>query len=134
MTISVHTGAVDLQTPDVVESRPSRLDDLLRRVSGPVNAFRAIPNVATWSGVVIVAAGALLLVVAWVRTAALTNVGLQMPYVVSAGFTGVALVAVGLTVVNLAAKRADAQERSRQLTELRDVLAQVRAVLDEEES
>jgi hypothetical protein len=51
---------------------------------------------------------------------------------VSAGFTGVALVMVGLTVVNIDAKRSDAVERSRQLTELRGLLAELRSTVEED--
>ncbi len=74
-----------------------------------------------------------MLVVAWGRVAGLTNVALQLPYVVSAGFGGLGMVAVGLTVVNVAAKQADARERTRQIGELRDLLAELRSTVTAEE-
>lgn len=104
------------------------------RLSRPVSALRAIPHLATYAGVVLAAAGAGLLVIAWGRTAALTSVALQVPYVVSAGFTGLGLVAVGLTVINVSSKHADARGRSQQISELRDLLAELRATIEEEQS
>ena len=111
-------------------TQPSKWGPLTRRVSRPVQSLRALPHVATWTGVLLAAAGAVLLVVAWVKVAALKSVALQIPYVVSAGFTGLGLVAVGLTVVNIAAKQADGRERSRQSAELRGLLAELRASLE----
>lgn len=103
---------------------------MTRRVARPVQSLRAVPHVGTWAGVLLAAAGAVLLAVAWVKVAALTDVGLQIPYVVSAGFTGLGLIAVGLTVVNVAAKQADTRERSRQSAELRGLLAELRTSLE----
>lgn len=103
---------------------------LLARISRPLAALRAVPNLATWAGVLVAAIGLVLIAVAWGRVAGLTNVALQMPYVVSAGFTGLGLIVIGLTVVSIDAKRTDAAERSRQLRELRDVLADLRAELE----
>lgn len=103
---------------------------LLTRLTRPFAALRGVPNLATWAGVAVCAAGLVLIAVAWGRVAGLTNVALQMPYLVSAGFTGLGLIVVGLAVVSISAKRADAAERSRQLRELRDVLADLRAELE----
>jgi hypothetical protein len=116
---------------DVVEARPSPYDGLLRRVSGPIQSLRAVPHIGTWAGLTLSALGAVLILIAWVRTAALTSVGLQVPYVVSAGFTGLGLIVAGLTLVSIAAKQEDARERRRQVGELREMLAQVRVALEE---
>jgi hypothetical protein len=105
---------------------------LLTRLSRPFAALRGVPNLTTWLGVALCAAGLVLIAIAWGRTAGLTNVALQTPYVISAGFTGLGLVVVGLTVVSIAAKRADAAERTRQLRELRDVLADLRQQIEEQ--
>ena len=105
---------------------------LLTRLSRPFAALRGVPNLTTWAGVAICAAGLVLIAIAWGRTAGLTNVALQTPYVISAGFTGLGLVVVGLTLVSIAAKRADAAERTRQLRELRDVLADLRQQIEEQ--
>ena len=108
----------------------TRMRGLVRRVSGPWGALRGVPHIITYAGMTLLVAGAVLLVIAWVRTAALTNVGLQMPYVISAGCTGLALVASGLAVINLAAKSEDAQRRREQLGELRELLAELRQAVE----
>lgn len=100
------------------------------RAGRTLQSLGAVPHLGTWIGIVLVAAGAVLLFVAWGKTAALDNVALQMPYVISAGFTGLGLVAVGLTVVNIAAKRDDARERSRQAAELAALLAELRRAIE----
>src|SRR3954452_19968128 len=82
-----------------------------------------------WAGVVLCAIGFVLIVYTWGRVAALLNVALQLPYIVSGGFTGLALIVVGLTVINVATRRQDSAERSRQLNELRDLLAEMRSAL-----
>jgi len=102
----------------------------LSRVSRPLAALRNVQNLGTWAGVLVSAIGLILIAVAWGKVAGLTNVGLQMPYLVSAGFTGLGLVVVGLAIVSISAKREDAAERSRQLRELREVLADLRAELE----
>jgi hypothetical protein len=89
--------------------------------------------VPTYVGVLVIATGFALIGIAWSEIAALTNVGLQMPYLVSAGITGLALVMVGLIVVNVAARRQDGAERARQmqtLTETFQALQQEIAGLD----
>lgn len=116
---------------DVLEAKPSPYDGLLRRVSGVNQSLRSVPHVGTWAGLSLTALGSVLLLVAWVRTAALTNVGLQVPYVVSAGFTGLGLIIAGLTIISIAAKQEDARERRRQVGELREMLAQVRNAVEE---
>ena len=63
--------------------------------------------------------------------AALLNVALQLPYIVSGGFTGLGLILVGLMVINVATKRQDSAERTRQLTELRELLAEMRSALED---
>ena len=101
------------------------------RLTRPFAALRGVDNLGTWAGVVVSAVGFVLIGIAWGRVAGLTNVGLQMPYVVSAGITGLGLVIVGLTVVSMSVKQADARERSRQTTELRDILIDLRRQLED---
>ncbi len=121
---------IDLVQNDEVENGPSRLGRATRRLGRPVALLREVPHLGTWLGVLVAAAGTVLLAVAWGQTAGLSNVALQIPYVVSAGFTGLGLVAVGLTVLNVSAKRADARERTRQATELRALLAELRQAIE----
>jgi hypothetical protein len=82
-----------------------------------------------WAGVVLCALGFGLIVYTWARVAALLDVSLQLPYIVSGGFTSLALILVGLTLINVASKRQDAAERSRQLTELRELLTEMRSTM-----
>jgi hypothetical protein len=110
-----------------LEPQPSLLISRLQR---PVAAIRAIPNLGTWLGVVLSAVGLVLIAVAWGRTAGLVNVALQVPYVVSAAFTGLGLVVVGIAIVSISSKRADAEERTRQIRELREALADLRETLE----
>lgn len=133
MTITLHEA--ELIDTDWVgeEEGPSRFDRLVRRVSRPVQLLRVVPHLGTWTGVVVTGIGLVLLAIAWGRTAALTDVALQVPYVVSAGFTGLGLVAVGLTVVSISAKRADARERTRQIAELRELMTELRSIAEGEQ-
>lgn len=135
MTTVQITGQTELVEPwDTVEHvGPSRVDVLLRRAGRPVVALRAVPHVSTYAGILLTVAGGVLLLVAWVKTARLTSVGLQMPFVISAGCTGLGLVAVGLTVVNLAAKAEDARRRQAQTAELHDLLAELRKAVESSE-
>ena len=114
------------------ERPPGRLESALRRLGRPVAALRGVEHVGTYAGVLVTLLGGLLLLVAWGKTAGLTNVGLQVPFLVSAGCTGLALVAVGLTVVNIAAKSDDARKRRAQLAELQALLAELRRAVEDE--
>ena len=109
------------------ERRPSALANRLGR---PIATLRNVPHLGTWTGVVLSAVGLVLIAVAWGRTAGLTLVALQVPYVVSAAFTGLGLVVVGVAVVSISAKRADSEERTRQIRELREALADLRQTLE----
>jgi len=122
----------DLEPGEVIglEGEEPRTPVLAGRLGRPVAALRSIPNLGTWTGVVLSSVGLVLIAVAWGRTAGLTNVALQVPYVVSAAFTGLGLVVVGLAVVSISAKRADSAERTRQIRELREALADLRQTLE----
>lgn len=129
MTQTAHQG-IDVMHTHGVNERLGRPNRPRRYVARLVDRASSLPRLGTWLGVVLVGLGAVLLVLTWGRTAALTRVALQIPYVVSAGFTGLGLIAVGLTVVNLAAKRADARDRAQQSAELRALLAELRSVVE----
>ncbi|MDT7572852.1 MAG: hypothetical protein QOE05_3026 [Actinomycetota bacterium] len=90
--------------------------------------------VPTLIGLVVVVGGFGLLGIAWGRIARETNVALQLPYLVSAGLTGLGLIMAGLVVVNISAKRQDAAERARQMDQLTLVLRELKASLDEDAS
>lgn len=84
-----------------------------------------------WAGLVIAALGFVLLGVAWAQIAGEAEVYLQLPYLVSAGMTGLGLIMVGLTLVNVSTKRRDALERERQMSQLVTILEEVKGVLGE---
>ncbi len=128
--LAADDGADLMQTgPVASEGSTGRAGALLQRVTRPVIALRAVPHVATYAGLLVTLIGGILLLVAWGKTAGLTNVALQIPFLVSAGCTGLAFVAVGLTVINLAAKHEDATRRRAQVTELHGLLAELRTAL-----
>lgn len=131
----LHSGGVDVlastvQTPSRVSALTDRLTRPVRRTAG---ALRAVPHVATYAGLGLTLAGGVLLLVAWGKTAGLTNVALQVPFLVSAGCTGLALVAVGLTTVNIAAKNEDNARRRAQMSELHQLLAEMRRAIEDEQ-
>ena len=85
--------------------------------------------VPTYVGIAVVAIGFALIGIAWAKVAALTNVALQLPYVVSAGISGLAVVMCGVLIVNVAAKRQDAAERARQMERLTSIMAELKEAL-----
>lgn len=87
--------------------------------------LRAIPHLDTYASLGVIVVGIALIVFAWAKVAGLENVALQVPYLISAGCSGLALVVLGAIGVNLSAKRADAAARREQLVELRALLEQL---------
>lgn len=86
----------------------------------------------TYAGVVCIIAGFGVIAFVWGRVAALTAVPLQLPYIASGGFTALGLILVGILLINIQTKLADATRRDRQIQQLGEVLEQIRAaVLDE---
>ena len=71
----------------------------------------------TW-GVVLVAVGCGLLSLGWFRIAREAVVSRQLPYLVSAGFTGLLLVMMGVTCVNMGLRQRDQILAERHLLEL----------------
>jgi hypothetical protein len=86
--------------------------------------------VPTYVGVGVIALGFALIAIGWAKVAGLDNVALQLPYIVSAGITGLGLVMCGLITVNIAAKRQDAAERARQMERLTSVMAELKETLE----
>jgi len=91
--------------------------------SGALSPASTVP---TFIGLAVVVAGFALIGYAWGRVAALTSVALQLPYLVSAGCTGLGLVVVGVTVIAVHARRQDAAARARQVELLADLVAELR--------
>jgi hypothetical protein len=113
-----------VQSPLAAEQRPRR------RLASRLPDLDPASPALTWIGLGVAALGFLVIAFAWGKVAALLDVSLQMPYVVSGGLTGLGLVMVGMTVVNVAARRQDAAERARQVEELQAVLRELRETLE----
>jgi hypothetical protein len=112
----------DPAAPAIPAQRASRLPS--------VPALRPLSPTPTYLGIAVAAVGFVLIAVAWGQVAGETNVALQMPYLISGGLFGLALVLVGLTVVNIAAKRRDAALRQQQTELLADALRELRGALE----
>jgi hypothetical protein len=89
-------------------------------------------HVPTYVGVLFVLAGFALIGVGWGEVAGLTDVWRQVPYLVSAGLTGLGLIMTGLIFINVAARRQDGAERARQLGQLTEALQALQRAMDEE--
>ena len=82
------------------------------------SALGATSGVPTFVGLATAGLGFVLLLVGWGQVAGETAVALQLPYVVSAGLIGLALVMTGIVVVTVQAKRRDSATLEGQLDEL----------------
>lgn len=91
--------------------------------------MRPTSPVPIYAGVGVVVVGFLLIVYAWARVAGEEFVPLQLPYVVSGGLTGIALVLVGLTVVAVQSRRIEGTERARQIEQVAAAVAALRETL-----
>src|SRR5438046_2683457 len=94
------------------------LDRLRQRLRDPV-------AVMLITGVVIVYVGFMAFAIGWHGAAATLDVPLQLPYVVSAGLGGAALIALGLGLCNLYASRREAAREIVRLQALVDEAARV---------
>jgi hypothetical protein len=94
--------------------------------------LRAGTPALTYIGVGVAVLGFLFILLAWGQVAGETQVYLQVPYLVSAGLSGLGLVMVGLTIVNVAAKQRDGADRDRQIDQLVSILDELRGTLEED--
>jgi hypothetical protein len=99
-------------------------------VAKPRRRRRLRLGVSTWVyiGVVAAAGGFGLIAFAWSRIAGVLNVGLQLPYLVSAGLSGLGLVIVGVAIAHFAALHRDSLGRIRQMEQVTGLL---RSIVDE---
>lgn len=89
------------------------------RVAGWLAPTSAVP---VYSGIGLIVAGFGLLAFTWSKVAGTLLVALQLPYLISGGFTGLGLVVIGVLVIYIGAKRRDAWQRDRRLEELTALL------------
>jgi len=134
-------GSASLLAPSVEEAAPlpvtgpavpqalraGRLPALVSRRAGQL---RAVPHLLTYLGVLCILASFGLLILAWGRIAGTLDVGLQLPYLASAGFTGIALAICGVAMVVVDTRATDARARADQLDELAATLREVRLALE----
>lgn len=98
-----------------------------------VPALRPLSPVPTYAGIAIAVIGFVLIMIAWGGTAGQVNVALQVPYLISAGLNGLGLIMVGVTVINVAAKRRDSLLREQQNQLLADALRELSAALEDQD-
>lgn len=122
--------------PSVEEALAPATADLEEERRGPrlrvPTWLRGESPVVTYVGIGVAMVGFVLILVAWGQVAGETQVYLQVPYLVSAGLTGVGLVMVGLTIVNVSAKQRDAAARERQIDQLVSILDELKSALGED--
>ena len=91
--------------------------------------MRPVSPILTYLGILVTAAGFVVILLAWGRVAGQTAVPLQMPYLLSGGLTGLGLILIGVTLINVNVKRQDAAARERQMGQLREVLGEIKSLL-----
>jgi hypothetical protein len=118
MTTETYTPEIELSA-DQPSARPQ-----LRLPT--VSALRPLSPTPTYIGIGVAAIGFVLLAVAWGAVAGEDNVAFQMPYLISGGLAGLGMIMVGLTIINVAAKRRDAALREQQIQLLASALRELR--------
>ncbi len=83
-------------------------------------------------GGLLIVAGFVTIAVTWSAVAESLEVPLQVPYVLSGSFAGLAVIAVGLAVINVQATRRLNAIRRRQLDRLLDEAAEVASRLSKQ--
>lgn len=102
-----------------------RTSGLLIPVSRRLRALSLVPGFGTWAGVGLIVSGMVLAAISWGITATEAVVTKQLPVLLSVGGGGLALTVIGVCVVNLAAKQADALARREQLEQLRELVSRL---------
>ena len=133
MTDEIQVVAPQEDAEEALAPAPVELETRRRGVRLPEMPawLRGGSPALTYIGVAVAIVGFVLILMAWGQVAGETQVYLQVPYLVSAGLTGVGLVMVGLTIVNVAAKQRDAADRDRQIDQLVSILQELRSALDD---
>ena len=120
--------------PEVLVAGPAPYEadrgSLFAGSASRITALRPLSPTLTIIGLAVIAVGLVLIGIAWRQVALETQVSLQLPYLVSGGLFGLALVIVGSTVVVVASKRRDSALREQQTALLADALAELRVGLE----
>ena len=127
-TVTAPQVTVTAPYADEVDASP---DEGRSGIGDRVPALRPLSPVPTYIGIAVAALGFVVIAYAWGKVAGITeSVALQLPYLLSGGLIGLALVMTGLTVVSVAARRRDAVLREQQSQLLADALKELRVALD----
>ncbi|MQA27206.1 MAG: hypothetical protein GEU94_17470 [Micromonosporaceae bacterium] len=110
---------------------PAELDRVHERdnIGRPPPRWKALlltPSNGVWAGLVVVAAGFSAIFYSWGGVAGTLAVDEQMSPLISAGFTGLALIVVGLVAVDIAVRRQDRPERMQQVAQVERSVAELR--------
>ena len=123
------TGSADQRSAETLHSDSDSYD-----VASGGSRLRALldpaSTVPTYVGVAVALVGFALIAVGWAKVAGLVDVWRQMPYLLSAGLPGLALVMTGLVIINVSARRQDAAARARQTAMLTEALRELQRSLD----
>ena len=134
MTTAYDEPVVEVRSDPYTYAEPGYADPLAPApgLADRLPTLPALSPVPTYVGIAITAIGFAVIAYAWAKVAGIAdNVALQMPYLVSGGLAGLGLVMVGVTVINVAAKRRDTQLRQQQTELLADALRELRTALEQ---
>src|SRR3954453_5485634 len=130
MSATTSDPVVEVRSSDGLYQSPYEVD-VVEPHTRRLPALSPLSPTPTYGGIAVAAIGFGLIFFAWSKVAGIAdNVALQMPYLVSGGLTGLGLVMVGVTIINIAAKRRDARLRQQQTELLADALHELRTALD----
>jgi hypothetical protein len=90
------------------------------------------PVLLVWVATAAIVAGFGLIAYTWDKVSTLTIVAAQVPYIVSAGFSGLGLIVLGGALLVVWSRRADDQQRQRAADGLADALHEIHAALARE--
>lgn len=114
---------------DAAPAAPEQVGSVATR--GRRLAARWNPTTGVWIGLGLAAAGFVTIFYSWSKVAGLVIVAQQVPFLVSGGLSGVALVIVGVTALGVAVRREDRRDRTDQLVQITRLLDSLHELLDE---
>lgn len=86
-------------------------------------------QITTYIGILIAAAGFLVIALAWNGAASLDYFPGQFPFLISGGITGIGLIIVGVTILVIQTMRRDGAERAQQIERLSAAVAELQTQL-----
>lgn len=120
-TMTIAEGPMSTLTDE-----PGQVPGLIRRVLNRRLSVAVPPAALVWVAIGLVVVGFGLLGYTWVKVSTLTIVAAQIPYIVSAGLTGLGLITVGSAILVVWSRRTDDSARRQQTDELVATLRELR--------